>query len=200
VTLSLGRDEGVSIVPDGTDPNADPPSIPSGTVAFLGEDNDTKGAWKGRYGADGWVVVGVGESLPSYARVRYINGAERVWNPRTQDVQALENPSGPDRIAAARLAGLHEIIDLEITDGSPRQVALYIVDWDRAGRWTVVDVIDAVSRKRLDSRNLIHSGPGRYLKYRVSGRVQFRITNVWTKRYQSSPDAGFSGLFFDPAR
>jgi hypothetical protein len=200
VNLALDRDEGVSILPAGADPNANPTPAPSGTVAFLGEDNVTKGAWKGKYGADGWVVVGVGESLPSYARVRYINGAERVWNPQTQDVQALEKPSGSDRIAAARLAGLHEIIDLEITGGGSREVSLYVVDWDRAGRWTVVDIIDAVSRKRLDSRNLVHFGSGRYLKYRVSGRVQFRITNVWTKRYQSSPDAGFSGLFFDRAR
>jgi hypothetical protein len=190
----------VSIVPAGANPNADPPSAPSGIVAFLGEDNDTKGAWKGRYGADGWAVVGAGESLPPYARVRYVGGAERVWNPGTRDVQALEKPSGPDRIAAARLTGLHEIIDLELTDGRMQEVALYFVDWDWAGRWTVVDVIDAVSRKRLDSRNLVRFGPGRYLKYRVSGRVQFRITNVWTKRYQSSPDAGFSGLFFDPTR
>lgn len=200
VNLALDRDEGVSIVPAGADPNANPSPAPSGTVAFLGEDNITKGAWKGKYGDDGWVVVGAGDSLPSYARIQYVNAAERVWNPRTQDVQALEKPSGSDRIAAACLAGLHEIIDLEITGGGSREVSLYVVDWDRAGRWTVVDVIDAGTRQRLDSRNLINFGSGRYLKYRVSGRVQFRITNVWTKRYQSSPDAGFSGLFFDPAR
>jgi len=200
INLSLGPDEGVSIIPAGADPNADLSPAPSGTADFLGEDNDTKGAWKGKYGTDGWVVVGAGESLPSCARVQYVNGAERVWNPGTRDVQALEKPSGSDRIAAARLAVLHEIIDLEITDGSTRDVAIYVVDWDRAGRWTVVDVIDAGTRQRLDSRNLINFGSGRYLKYRVRGRVQFRITNVWTKRYQSSPDAGFSGLFFDPSR
>jgi len=200
IILSLGKDEGVSILPAGTDPDADPPGAPSGTVAFLGEDNDTKGAWKGKYGADGWVVVGAGESLPPYARVHYVSGAERVWNPGTRDIEALEKPSGSDRIAAARLAGLHEVVELEIADGSTRDAAIYVVDWDRAGRWTVVDVIDAVSRKRLDSRNLIHFGSGRYLKYRVSGRIQFRITNVWTKRYQASPDAGFSGLFLDPSR
>jgi hypothetical protein len=199
INLTLGQDEGISILPAGADPNANPTPAPSGTVAFLGEDNITKGAWKGKYGADGSVVVGAGESLPSYARVQYVNGAERVWNPRTQDVQALEKPSGSDRIAAARLAGLHEIINLEITDGGSHEVSLYVVDWDRAGRWTVVDVIDAGTRQRLDSRNLINYGSGRYLKYRVSGRVQFRITNVWSKRYASSPDAGFSGIFFDPS-
>jgi hypothetical protein len=78
-------------------------------------------------------------------------------------------------------------------------VSLYIVDWDRAGRWTTVDAIDSGSRQLLDSRNVINFGSGRYLKYRISGRVQFRLTNVWTKRYTLSPDTGFSGLFFDPA-
>jgi hypothetical protein len=81
INLTLGRDEGVSILPVGADPNANPSPAPSGTVAFLGEDYDTKGAWKGKYGTDGWVVVGAGDSLPSYARVQYVNGAERVWNP-----------------------------------------------------------------------------------------------------------------------
>ena len=62
-----------------------------------------------------------------------------------------------------------------------------------------VDVIDPGTRKLLDSRNVTSFGSGRYLKYRASGHVQFRITNVWTKRYTASPDAGFSGVFFDPS-
>jgi hypothetical protein len=165
----------------------------------LGEDRVSKGAWKGKYGSEGYIVVGAGQSLPGYAKVGYVNGSERVWIPSTVDVQALEKPAEKDRIAAGRFAGLHEIIDLSITDGSARDVAVYLVDWDRAGRWTVVDVIDPVTRKRLDTRNLTAFDSGRYLRYRVSGRVQLRITNVWTKRYTLSPDAGFSGLFFDPA-
>jgi hypothetical protein len=197
--LSLAADEGVTIVQAGDDPNVNPFAAPSGTASFLGEDRVSKGAWKGKYGSDGYVIIGAGQSLPSYAKVGYINGSERVWVPSTMDVQALEKPSEKDRIAACRFAGLHEIIDLSIMDGSARDVAIYLVDWDRAGRWTVVDIIDAVTRKRLDTRSLTAFGSGRYLRYRVSGRVQFRITNVWTKRYTISPDAGFSGLFLDPA-
>ncbi len=197
--LSLSADEGLSIVPAGADPNADPPPVPSGTVAFLGGDDETKGAWKGRFGADGYIVVGAGESLPPSARVGYINGAERVWNPGTSDVQALEKPAGEGRIAASRSTPLHEIIDVSFADAKAHDVSLYVMDWDRAGRWTTVDVIDSVSRRLLDSQNVINFGSGRYLKYRVSGRVQFRLTNVWTKRYTLSPDTGFSGLFFDPA-
>jgi len=198
--LALGAGEGVSIVPSGVDPNLDPPAIPSGTVAFAGEDRETKGAWKAKYGRDGYDVVAAGRKLPSYAVLDYAAGAERVRVPATKDVQALEKPEGDDRVGAVRAAPLHEIIDVTFTDGNAHEVSLYLVDWDRAVRWTVVDVIDAVSRKRLDTQNVTNFGSGLYLRYRVTGRVQFRITNVWTKRYQLSPDAGFSAVFFDPAR
>jgi hypothetical protein len=153
-----------------------------------------------KYGSEGYDIIAAGQRLPAYAKVNYISGAERVWVPMTQDVQALEKPAGEGRIAAGRSAGLHEIIDVAMTDGSSHDVSLYLVDWDRTGRWTAVDTIDALSRKRLDTQNVINFGSGLYLRYRVSGRVQFRITNVWTKRYTISPDAGFSALFFDPSR
>lgn len=197
--LSLSPDEGLSIVPAGADADANPPAVPSGTVAFLGEDNETKGAWKGRYGAEGYIVVGSGERLPPSVKVAYVNGAERVWNPGTADVQALEKPAGEGRVAAARSTPLHEIVDVSFPDAKAHDVSLYVVDWDRAGRWTTVDVIDSGSRRLLDSRNVINFGSGRYLRYRISGRVQFRLTNVWTKRYTLSPDTGFSGLFFGTA-
>jgi hypothetical protein len=197
VTLALAADEGVSIVPAGVDPTADLTPGESGTVAFVGFDDSTKGAWKHRYGSDGYVVIGAGQALPSYIEMSYINGAEHVWVLKTTEVQALQEPAGDGRIAAQRAASLHAIIDLNIIDGKSHDMALYMVDWDRAGRWATVDVIDPLTRKLLDSRNVTSFGSGRYLKYRVSGHVQFRITNVWTKRYTASPDAGFSGVFFD---
>jgi hypothetical protein len=199
VTMSLAADEGVSIVPAGVDPNVNAARTPSGTVVFVGFDDTTKGAWKHHYGSDGYVVIGADRSPASYVQMNYINGAERVWVPKTTDVQALEEPSSSGRVAAQRAAPLHQIIDLNMTDGNSHDVALYMVDWDWAGRWAAVDVIDAGTRKLFDSRNVARYGSGRYLKYRISGHVQIRITNVWTERYPASPDAGFSGVFFDPA-
>lgn len=198
VTLTLAADEGVSIVPAGVDPDSDFARPASGTAAFMGVDDTTKGYWKHRYGSDGYVVIGAGQSLPAYVRVNHLNSAEHVWSPKTMDVQALQAPTGDARVAAHRATGLHQIIDLELTDGASHDVALYMVDWDRAGRWATVDVIDPNTRKLLDSRNVTSFGSGRYLKYRISGHLQFRITNVWTRRYTASPDAGFSGMFFDP--
>jgi len=197
VSLSLNADEGVSIVPAGNDPNKDVVMPTSGEIEFRGVDESTKGSWQKKYGAEGNIIIGSKQNIPAYLQGKYINGADNVWLLKTRDIQALQNPSGTDRIAAHRSAGMHEIIDLNFTDNKEHDVALYCLDWDRQGRWLVVDAIDANSRKLLDSRNLTDFAGGKYLKYRVKGRVQFRLTNVWTERYTLSPDAGFSGIFFD---
>lgn len=199
VTLSLEKGEGVSILPAGMDANDNSVLPPSGTVTFLGRDDSTKGAWKMRYGNDGYIIIGDQAKAPPYVRVNYLNGADQVWSANTHDVQALQKGNGEGSIAARRSSVLHEIIDLDFNDNQEHEISLYCLDWNRKGRWLVVDVIDAHTRKLLDSRNLTRFEYGCYLKYRVKGRVQLRLTNVWTERYKNSPDAVFSGLFFDPA-
>ena len=197
--LSLNPDEGVSIVPAGNDPGLNPEKPASGEVGYRGVDETTKGNWINKYGSEGNIIIGTDQNIPSFLSLKYINGSDNIWLLKTRDIQALQNPSGNQRIAAHRSAGMHEIIDFNFTDDKEHNVELYFLDWDRRRRWLVVDVIDASSGKLLDSRNLIDFADGKYLKYRIKGRVQFRLTNVWTERYSLSPDAGFSGIFIDPA-
>ena len=199
VGLSLHPDELVCLIPSGTNPSEDQPVIPSGQVTYEGRDEQTQGGWKGKYGSEGWSIIGAGEQLPAYALVRYINGADRIWKSPTPDVEALELPSGDSRIAASRYAGLHEIIDLDFSDTLPHRISLYLLDWERSGRWTVLDVIDANTRKRIDTQNVTRFGGGVYLTYQCSGKIQFRLTNVYTDRYTESADTGFSAIFFDKA-
>ncbi|MFA5816769.1 MAG: hypothetical protein WC865_14235, partial [Bacteroidales bacterium] len=52
------------------------------------------------------------------------------------------------------------------------------------------------SRKVLHSYNLTDYAQGVYLKYKMKGNLQCRLTNVWTRRYKKSPDVGFSAIFF----
>jgi hypothetical protein len=197
IRLSLAADEGVSLLPAGSDPSFNKVLPPSGDVTFIGYDDSTKGNWKKQYGSEGKILIAGEQHIPEYATVSYLNGADHIWSAITQDVQALQKDSGTARIAAVRSAGTHEIIDVNFTDDKEHAVSLYCLDWDRKGRWLVVDVIDANTRKLLDSRNLTGFEQGRYIKYHIKGRVQIRLTNVWTERYKLSPDAGFSGLFFD---
>ena len=197
IELSLNPDELVFIVPAGTDPDEKKPSPPSGGIEFTGFDDTTQGNWKKKYGNEGWLIIGAGEKLPEYASVKMINGADRIWTTASKDIEALEKPSGDLRIASQKYAGLHEIIEVDCKDHNVHLVSFYLLDWERSGRWTVVDAIDANTRKRLDTQNVTNFGGGVYLTYECSGKIQFRITNVYSDRYTQSVDAGFSAVFFD---
>jgi len=197
IELSLNPDELVFIVPAGTDPDEKNPSTPSGGIEFTGFDDTTQGNWKWKYGNEGWLIIGAGEKLPEYASVKMINGADRIWTNASKDIEALEKPSGDLRIASQKYAGLHEIIEVDCKDHNTHLVSFYLLDWERSGRWTVVDAIDANTRKRLDTQNVTNFGSGVYLTYKCSGKIQFRITNVYSDRYTQSVDAGFSAVFFD---
>ena len=196
ITLSLAPDEAVFIVPAGDNPDNQNTISSSGKVKFIGTDTETQGCWKGNYGTKGWYIVGAKENVPDYVSVNLINGADRVWAASTDDVEALQQPDGDLGIASQRYADLHEIVELDFRDEKKHLVSLYLLDWERTGRWTVVDVIDANSRKRLDTQNITDFGSGVYLKYECSGKVQFRITNVYTDRYTESKDAGFFSNIF----
>lgn len=200
IAFSLNPDEPVSIVPAGTDPDDRSTPPPSGKIEFAGSDPVTQGNWKGKYGSEGWSIAGAGEKIPDYVTVRYINGADRIWTAVSKDIEALEQPSGDLRIASQRYAGLHEIIELDFNDAKTHRISLYLLDWERSGRWNVVDAIDANTRKRLDTQNITNFGSGVYLTYECGGKIRLRITNVHTDRYTQSKDAGFSAIFFDPAK
>src|SRR5262249_14674719 len=109
----------------------------TGTAAtFVKTDTTTKGNWKGVYGADGSNVLGSGTtSYPSYAQVSATGQSSYTWAASTTDVRALLKPgSTSDRIAASWFTSLSLTIDLNLTDGSSHQVALYLLDWDSQAR------------------------------------------------------------------
>jgi len=197
VKLSLTADEGVVIVPSGTDPDKEVERGVSGEVTFAGIDEQTKCLWQKKYGSEGYYLPGAGEKIPDQTKISFINGETHIWQNETRDIQAIENPVGKMNIAAARSHPLHEIIEFNFEDKKEHEVALYFLDWDRKGRWSVVDILDVNSRKVLHSYNLTDFTQGVYLKYKMKGNLQCRITNVWTRRYTKSPDAGFSAIFFD---
>lgn len=200
VKLSLTADEGVVIVPSGTDPNKETERGVSGAVTFTGIDQQTKGSWQKIYGSEGYYIPAAGEKIPEKTKINFINGETQIWQNKTQDIQAIENPDGNANIASVRSHPLHEIIEFNFEDGKEHEVALYFLDWDRKARWSVVDIIDVNSRKVLHSYNLTDYAQGVYLKYKMKGNLQCRMTNVWTRRCEKSPDVGFSAIFWDPLK
>lgn len=110
----------------------------------------------------------------------------------------LTDAKGQVREAVSKVASdNHEIIDLNMKDNKTHKVTLYLLDEDASGRWSMVDVIDPDTQKLLDSQNVYDFSKGVYLSWNVSGHLQIRLTNVWTKRYQDSKDTAIHGIFID---
>ena len=163
---------------------------PSSSATFQATDATTKGSWKGVYGSDGAVVVNDSTALPAYATLTTSAG-NWTWAASTSDVRALQKKAGTDRIAATWYAAGTAAVDVNLTDGAPHRVSLYLVDWDGMGRTERVEVRDAASNALLDSRTVSSFVGGTYLTWTIQGHVVVNVVNV------AGVNAVVSGVFFD---
>ena len=163
-------------------------SAPTSTASFLALDTSTQGNWKGKYGKDGYSLMGDGTLNPAYV-VPVNGGFQYTWNASTSDIRALQKAAGTGRIAAAWYGQPSFIVDLNITDQNSHQIAIYCVDWDSSGRSQTIDILDA-NNNVLDTRTLTGFTGGQYLVWNVSGHVKIRATGI------GSSVPVIEGLFF----
>jgi hypothetical protein len=161
------------------------------TAAFVQLDAVTQGNWQGVYGSAGYVIPGLTEKLPSDASFAAQNQQTLTRRAKPDDGRSLVSGSGSTRTASAWYNSPELDLDVNITSGTRRQVALYAVDWDRLGREEVVQIRDAGTSKVLDTRVLSRFAAGAYLVWTISGHVRITITRT------AGPNAVVSGLFFD---
>ena len=162
------------------------------TATFRMLDSGTQGNWSGVYGADGWNVIGAGASYPTYGVVAPSGNSSYTWASSTTDVRALQNPAASGRVAATWYSSGSFAIDINLTDNNPHTLALYLVDWDFAGRAESVALSDASTHAVLDSRSVSSFTGGVYLVWTVSGHVSAVITRT------AGSNAVVSGIFFGP--
>lgn len=156
---------------------------------FLGEDKETGGDWKKKYGAEGCVLAGKEPKLPAGAAVAWQVGEVWTWEKETEDARGL-SLNGRGRVAAARYgASVEFTIDV---GPAPRKVTLYVVDWDRHGRQQAIE-IRKTKGGLMDRRTAASFQEGKYLSWRLSGRVKVVVTP------NTGPNAVVSGIFFDKA-
>ena len=124
------------------------------SAAFVGMDTSRQGSWIGAYGTEGHAIVADATSLPAYATVAPVSQSDYVWNASTADVRALQRAAGGGRLAATWYSPTSFDINVNLTDAAVHQVALYMIDWDGAGRQQRVDVVDAVTGGILDTRTV----------------------------------------------
>ena len=147
------------------------------TAAFVQTDTTTRGNWPGTYGADGYTIAGTASVPPSYATVSALSASSWTWAASTADDRAPQGPSGA-RVAACWYASSGFVLDVNLTDGRPHQVALYLLDWDGWGRSLQTEVVDAATGAVLDTRQANGFQNGQYLVWSLSGHVLLRVTNT----------------------
>ena len=175
-------------------PTAGPTTSPTATVAatFTTADTTTHGNWQGVYGRNGYLLADDAQQLPVTIQVTLSGQSGYIWAASSADSRALQKASTPgDRIAACWYASTSYTIAVDLTDGQPHQMALYLLDWDQASRVENVTILDAATGAVLDTRSISAFVNGEYLVWQVRGNVVVRVTNE-----PGSVNAVVSGLFF----
>jgi hypothetical protein len=165
-------------------------------ASFLQSDTTTQGNWKGKYGGQGYSLVGDGVSYPAYAQVSVTGATTHIWAASTSDVRALQKAAqgSTDRIAATLYSATEYTIDLNLTDGMTHQVAMYSLDWDYNNlRAQNVQIRDAVTGALLDSRSMTNLTNGQYAVWYLRGHVRMKVTYTGP----AGLNAVTSALFFD---
>jgi hypothetical protein len=176
---------------DSTIVNPGNPSSSSATFVKL--DATTQGNWLGKYGSEGYTVVGDLTLNPAYVTPVPAGQSQWIWTSSTSDVRALQAASNPSNRLAATWYASSFTVDLNIADSNTHQLALYSVDWDSAARRQAVDILDG-NGNVLNTQNLTSSfNGGVYLVWNVSGHVKIRVTQT------AGANAVLTGLFFGGA-
>jgi len=163
------------------------------TAIFIKGDAATQGTWKTVYGAQGYTIANGASSLPAYAQVVPAGQSNYTWSGSTTDVRALQKPTTSDRLASTWYSSTNFTLDVNLTDSIAHEIAIYSVDWERAGRAQTVEILDASSGALLDSRSLSGFGNGQWIVWNLTGHVKIRATRT------AANNAVISGLFFDAA-
>ncbi len=172
-----------------------PPTTPTtnpNQALFVQTDSSTKGTWNGVYGSEGSIISGVSASMPSSVQVAATGKTDWVWNWSNTDVRALQKYGATDRVASTWFSASSFTVDMTITDGKSHRVALYFLDWDRAGRSETVEITDATTGAVLNTQSVSSFGEGKYLVFDIKGRVKIKITRT------GGPNAVLNGIFVAP--
>ena len=196
VLITVTRLAGPTAVLNGLffDPASSPQtSVQTSTATFVQNDTTTQGNWIGKYGSDGYNIIGDATSYPSYASVTATGESTTIWVPSTTDPRALENAGGVGRLAATWYSTTSLSMNVNLTDSQAHDVTLYLLNWDNLARNEQVQITSASTGAVLSTETLSSFTGGDYLEWTLSGDVLITITNL------GHPNAVLSGLFFDPA-
>ncbi len=169
------------------------------SASFVTFDPATKGNWIGVYGGQGHVIVGDSTILPQSVQITPVGNAFYTWANPTNDPRALVKPGNPsERVAATwytpgTFSTSYYDININISDGEPRRLAMHTIDFDNLNRTNVFEIIDTANGNVLDTRLVTGFSEGVYLNWIIRGQVTIRVRNANI----GSINAVVTGLFLD---
>jgi beta-glucanase (GH16 family) len=170
------------------------PASPSASAVYGGLDSATGGAWTGKYGGDGYMIANGASSLPAYATVSVTGDSTYTWATQTSDGRALQSYAGsPSGIASCYNSSGSFNINVNVTDGSTRRVALYLLDWDGYARSENITILDASTNAVLDKETISGFHNGAYAMWNIKGNVVIQVAPA------VFGTAVVSGVFFGSA-
>lgn len=161
------------------------------SVSFAGTDLATQGSWTSKFGDLGFLIVADWTAIPETVAITASGQNEHIWVYQTDDPAALEKFSSASRLAACWYASDEFELEVEVNEAEPREVTLYCLDWDHAGRSQVIEVYDAGTGELLDSQLVESFEQGIHLTWNVQGQILLRLVN------QGPSNAVLSGVFID---
>jgi hypothetical protein len=176
-----------------------PPPTSGNTATFVAQDTSTLGNWKGVYGKDGNVIAQHSVTVPSYATFD-TGGAINLqlvdlWatNPWALLKQTYSY-SPTERIESYFLTQVSMDFRIGSNDGQKHQIAFYFADYEKLGRLSQMQAIDAATGTVLDTRRVTSAylGPV-YLNYSYTGNIIFRVTRLVALPDDSLVPAGAPG-------
>jgi len=158
---------------------------------FVGYDTTTLGNWTGEYGSDSLVLCGQNVALSSGFAIRAWDHKNHVWQNPSSDTSALRKYNASGRAAAAWTNATSVTFRLDFEDEALREVAIYCLDFDGAGRAQQIDMYDAT--KRIATTTISNFENGAYAVFKARGPVFFRVQKI------AGPSVAVSGIFSDLA-
>ncbi len=163
------------------------------SAAYQGADSRTLGNWTGQYGADGEIIANDVTNSPSYASVSLTADFTWTWTTYTTDPRALQASSGSSaRISSTFYSPGPFVLDVNLTDGNPHKISLYLCDWDSGGRVETITIVDAGSQAALSTQTFSSFAGGVYQVWNIQGHVQIKVIP------NSGINAIVNAIFFDP--
>lgn len=178
------------------------PNTQTATAAFLGVDATTEGNWPGKYGRDGFYMPRYFhgrdcEALPDYlcdvdCSGGFTDRQFSIWNNATASSLWTSPISYCARYLGALETAGTDSVTLYVGDTQPHQLAVYVCDFDKAGREETIEILDLNGHVLVPACTVKDFEQGKWLKFRFSGSIQVRLTNR-----SANSTAVLSALMFD---